>query len=852
MPKKDGGGGSAKDYYGTIAGLVCAGPVDELSAIIVDGKTVWDGPATRTGPGATNPMQLTVAGYGTVIFYWGTSDQTVNTTLTPSFSSHPPYRRQCWAILKDFLFGRERTSAPNVEFVVRRKPQQSVVTGDAAELDDDHQANPLAVLAEVVTDPVFGLGQVASLLDAPSVQSTADALTAEAARTHLSPVLDRGASFRVAAAELLTYFDGWLRWSATGTVESGRFSHNEAPPAFTSATTIDFHDLIEEIEYDADGLAQTSNETVVRFTDRARAFKDGAARAVSSWNRDVVGEPRVARVEMPFITRAQQAADFAAEAARIAAIPGLSGTLTVRETKATAIRPGDLFLLTHDAVEFSVVCRCVEKTFSAPDAGRVSLRFAAERGIAPVPYQPTPAGLGGPQAVIAERIDLFQIAQVPPALAGGDASVRLVVLAARTDPLSVGIAVHMQKDDGAGLFYELGTQIGWAVTGTLAQDYASTLPAAGTNPPDDDTETLHVTLDPATVPADLTKISTTQSADAVNDSAMLVWVFRDADPSEFEVMALKAIRIVGGDGFYRLKVRRARFGTSQLSFTTGDRAFIIPGPDLTTYGHSQFPAYAAAGATVTFRLQSFTAWGEAELADTAVCPDRTFTFADPYAPEAAWVSVKRNGTEVADFGVDFALTDDFALTVQGTDPNADLVALSVVARLGTEARNLLSVSTAATGTLTRSVTFRPSNATMSEGDWKLFVVVQDATGRKTEVQMTPGGGGSPVTLRLRAAPGADTACIAPVASPGGGAVLGYPFNVTLTTSTAGASIEYQIRNLGQAASGTWSTYASPVTISGDRTLYARAKKAGLTDSPTVSEDYWREPDQYLPPGYLPN
>ena len=545
--------GSAKDYYGTIAGLVCAGPVDELVAVVVDGKTAWEGPLARTAVGVTNPQVIAVPNYGTIIFYWGTADQTLNASLAPLLGSHPPYRRQCWCILKDFLFGRERTSAPNVEVVVRRQPVQSVIVGAAARLDADSQANPLAALAEIVTDPVFGLGQLVELLDAPSWQATADALTAQSARTHISPVLDRGSTFRAIVAEAIGYYDGWMRWNDTCQVEAGRFTHNEAPPSFDAATTIDYHDLVEEVDWAADGWSATVNEVVVRFNDRTRAFKENAARAVSGWNRDIVGEPRQRRVELPFITRAQQATGHAAERVRIESEQALSGSLSVRAEKATAIRPGDLFLLTHDAVQLSIVCRCIEKSVPASDSGKVTLRFASERGLAPVPYQPTPLGLGGPQAVEAERIDLFQIVQVPPALAGG-AGTRIAVLAARTNPLTVSMSVHLQRDDGS-LFYLLGAQSGWAVTGTLAQAYAADVPTEGTSPPDDNGETLRLDLDGNTDPSDLAKIAATQSADAVNDAGLLVWVFKASDPAQFEVMTLKAIRIAGSESFYRLKVR---------------------------------------------------------------------------------------------------------------------------------------------------------------------------------------------------------------------------------------------------------------------------------------------------------
>jgi hypothetical protein len=845
---KRGGGGKAKDYFGSIAGLVCAGPVDELVSIIVDKKTVWEGPMSRTGVGITNPQSIAVAGYGTVIFYWGTDDQVVNTTLTPELAHHPPYRRQAWVVLKDFLFGRERTSAPNVEFVVRRKARQATLTGPAADLDADHQANPLAALAELVTDPVFGLGQPQSLLDAPSWQTTADALTAQSARTHLSAVLDQGTAFRSAVAGILVYFDGWLRWNSDGAVEAGRFIHNEAAPAFDATTTIDVHDLVEEVEFDAEGWADTVNEVLVRFRDRERAFKDAGARAVSAWNREVVGEPRQARIERPFITRPQQAADHAAELVRMASETSLSGTLDVRAEKAVAILPGDVFLLNHDPVQLSIVCRCLEKTHPASDAGRVLLRFAAERGIAPAPHQATVQGLGEPQEVEAEEVSLQQIVQVPPVLAGGDTTVRIAVLAARTDPLSLGLYVHLQQEDGSGLFYQLGGQTGWAITGTLQQAYSADAPAAGTVPPDDDGESLRLTLDPATNAQDLTKVSTTQTADSISDAAVLVWVFKASDPSQFEVMALKGIRIIDGEPFYRLKVRRARFGTRQLAFAADDRAFILLGEDLVTYSHARFPAYAAAAATATFRLQSFNAWGEADVSDTDVCPDIPYTFDDPYAPDAVWLSVKRNWVEITDFDDDFALTDDFSLTAQATDAGSDLVGLTLIARLGTDSRTLLAVTTGPTGTLTRSVAFRPSSSAMTEGDWRLYVVADDSTGRRREVQMTPGGGGSPVMLRLRTNPGADTAAIAPVATPPGGAVAAFPVAVTLASSTPGATIEYELRELGQAPTGTWTTYSSPVSVTGQKSLYARATAMGLSDSPTVQEDYAQAVDE-TPPGW---
>jgi hypothetical protein len=83
---------------------------------------------------------------------------------------------------------------------------------------------------------------------------------------------------------------------------------------------------------------------------------------------------------------------------------------------------------------------------------------------------------------------------------------------------------------------------------------------------------LRIDLDPATVEPDRLALQATQSADAVNDNAMLVFVVRASNPTQFEILTLKEIRIASGGDFYRLKVRRARFGTSRLAFIAGDRA----------------------------------------------------------------------------------------------------------------------------------------------------------------------------------------------------------------------------------------------------------------------------------------
>lgn len=962
MGKGSGSGSKVYDYYGTLAGAVCAGPVDELVSILVDGKSVWpkapvwaSGVSVTTGtlrsylgtvyealtnhttssgnrpPTAThwvrytakratssNPLALTVEGYGQAFLYWGTTTQNLDTVSEKvmNLNGHPPYRRQCFIVLKDFLFGRERTSAPNIEVIVRRKPNQTVVTGTPANLSDG-QASPIAALAELYTDPVFGAGLAADAPGGPDSttwQAAADALDASAANTALSPVLTKGTSLRQFTAELLAYCDGWLRFNAAGEIEAGRFPHNAAPPTFTAATTIDFHDLIDEVAYTADGWASTYNQTQVKFSDRSRSYKDGSVASVSGWNLAVTSEPRTLKVDRPWITRREQATAYAAELGKINAEPRMAGTLTVRAEKATGIRPGDLFLLTHDAVGMSVVCRCVGKDTSQPPAGRVSLRFEADRASAPVPFQPTAAPDEGSAYPANEALALQQFVQPPPRMLDDTTDATLVALVARTSPLTVGANAWLKVSDASG-FYQLGSFGQFAITGTLAFDYnpnndlnsdsrsrssnvatvtlssshqlqvgmvvdiieftdasfngrfvvkavpsstsftydnpgsnvSTTSDGAGIITPtvDDVTEALRVTLNGSTVAADLAKMTQTQTEDAINDNAALVFIFDQGNPKTFEVLTLRSLRVLGAETYYRARVRRARFGTTKRNAVTGDPVWIVYRADLVPFSHSSFPSYLEGAQAATLRLQSVNAESVADLADAAICPDISYTFNDPYAPTMTFDSVKAGGTEITDFATNYATTTDFAIRATVTDASADLIEARLFARLGTTEVQLWSQTFTDSSRQTFTTTFRlPSN-----GEWRVYLSGRDRSGRLKQKELTAGGGSSTVSLKIGVGTG-STVVAPPSATPPPGGYVTNSVTLALSCSTAGATIKYSIVTIG-AAPGTYSTYTAPLSIGivgTGKTVHAYAEKAGMTTSSVVALDYWRETSDYLPPG----
>ncbi|MFO1461893.1 MAG: phage tail protein [Verrucomicrobiota bacterium] len=845
--KGAGAAGKVYDFYASFAAVLCAGPLDGLAGIVADGKLVWpkadawaagsyalntlvtqDGMVWRstagsntTVPGAAgaswvryalrrdasvNPQSITVEGYGVVYLYWGTDTQTLDASGEALLTAggHPAYRRQAVAVMKRFLCGRERTSLPNLQFILFRYPRQSVlftanvpsgslvagqwyevrgsgtITHAAATvaagslflasattwavgsgsptvqevgLDGDWQANPFAVLAEYLTNEQFGLGLPAASLSSSSWNAAAAAARSNASRLFISPLVTKAEDGRAFIQRVLDHCDGWLRWNSDGQIEAGLWSHGAAAPAWTSANTIDYHDLTDPADLDPTAWQDTTNVTVVQYSDRTRAYKTRPARAANSWNRESTGGPRIRTVDRPYILRADQAAAVATEDAKLSAQPFHEGSLEVRAEKAATIKPGDLFRLTHDAIGLSVACRCIGKALAAPPAGRVILQYQTERGLAALPYVATTLNGVADEPPPPSRLADFDLVQIPPVLADGT-DFNLVALAARGDALTSRVDVWLRKVDSTD-FYPLAGVPNFAVGGLVAATCAPYVDGSGNPVVDDDTKAIRVAMAAGTPAPELDRVDDVQTDDAIEDDAFLLFVLRASTPTQFEILTVKSATLVSGRTF-DLVVRRARFGTQQggngsYTWAVGDRAWLIYRRLLAPFNSTQFEALATAGDTATFRLVPSTAYQVADVADVyngGTNPNgRTietmFTFLDPYAPAVTWTAIQQrpNATtawaDIASFAVDFDPSTEFRVVGALTDATGDLASADFQAVAGNLAKTLFA------GAVQGAYREIEAVFTLPAGDWGFAMKVADLSGRQIEAALTPVGVGRP-------------------------------------------------------------------------------------------------------------
>ena len=612
------------NVYADIAAAICAGPVDQLEKILIDGVVVWaSANAVRNG---TNPhfYESTVPGFGTFRIYWGTSSQPKDTlilnfsagteitwddtgepwefqtrdgttnrpityTTSPCPDDHPAYLDQCYMVWSQLFCGQNRESVPNVEVIVAKAARPF------PELDPDitdEGVNPVFAVAEILTNELYGAGLPLSALSVTQwngVATTAANLRTFARPTapgspvsvpfgHISPIVDRQVTVKQILNELFGYFDGWVR-PKDGALEVGLFPHDGVTP--TGLTTLSLQDDTALPEYQPGSWNDTLSQVTVTHRDYALDHKENAETCAQPLALAVTGQPQRENLSRPFFITRWQAQDYAARWARIHAHPAnlVRGRIRVRTEKAVhssgqPILAGDRFIFDYAPYSLQIVARVISRQDDS-SGGEISLQFEAERGLAPLPY--ALAGDNRPTItqVIPTTIGNARIFQLPTGFLE-EPNPAVVPLAERPAAAVVGFNAFFST---SGSSYDLlGTSQNWALRGTLvsgiaAGDTTLTLSASG---------------------LDIGKLQP-QSTAAQADDTLLLFLGN-------EVLSIGTVTAIGG-GQYTVGVLRGRFGSVAATHSTSAVAYVQMRAELAVYQNANFPRTALLR---YFKFQSFT------------------------------------------------------------------------------------------------------------------------------------------------------------------------------------------------------------------------------------------------------
>lgn len=822
--KGAGQGAKSYDYYGTLVGAICWGPVDTLMAVIVDGKSIVTGPinlstdATALSLNAgSEKYLLPAADGGRLTIYKGTATQNADAYLGTLNPPHSAYRGVCYIVARHLLFGRERTMAPNVQVIVRRKPvaDTSLVASGDNTLTADGQVNPVAALVELLTSP-HGLSIPVASMDATAWLAAA-AWAKDAARiayTHCSPSFASQSDARRQITDILTMIDATLYWKPDGKLSIALLEPGVTPG---SPITIDARHITARHKLDAPGWGDVPTSVTIRYPDRTASYKE---RAVKTDNllalQRRAGVPLAQSFDRKHITAADQASKHAVEISRRAAQPIGDISLSVRRPIAEALFPGAKVNVDVDPEPggSALAQLCVVQEVRSPSVGDIKLTLRPDTLVESVPYSPVWAE-DTPQAAECPPIDDTKAVAVPlPTKAWPTPSVAILAPRPRADV--IGFRVFFSTDGTD--FADLGAQPGFALRAALDADITDeatsvvlTLPEGDTGPDAYLAERFPETTIGAAGDELLLFIASIDANGRV--------VISDGAP-ELEICSIVTRALVGPDMTYTLL--RARHGTPNRAWTTAAKAWIVPGESIVAWTHQAIQGLVQSGAIGYCRLVAYTI--EAEDESTPI-PEVSFVMPGAYnlAPVITWTApVDSTGTTDG--------SGSIAIAFSVTDGDGDLVSikLAVVRQSDGRITNYPEIVTGGVDSYDVSRTI----SGLAEGVHELIVTAADKKHPPVQSKRTLYRAGSG-TL---APPDFDPA-------PQGGPWWfdDIPFHLTVTVTVTGGAdrIEWNAVSRGapQPASGVVTMGTTKVfTLYSDKRIWARAGN-GSTWSAWVAADY---------------
>jgi hypothetical protein len=637
---------SGYKYFADFALLFCTGgrrPVDAIYKVIVDSDIRWDGNVTR-GNALSETIQ--VDDLGTIKLYWGGETQGIDGTLltprTPSlalnkrqdktefppnhksgetqfggfdagdsdpyaghYDKHPAYKGQCYAVFKNWKLGRDRTSVPNIQFeLMRGSPwvNGTSVTSDA------RGVNPIAVLYDWLTDTRFGMALPDSMLNTATFSTAYAAL--ETLGVRISPLITSQTDFRSAIADLLSYFDGWIRRNGS-LIEVGVWATGTVPPG----PTLTDDDCLGEPELVPQGFGPTFNEITVTYKDKDHHFNDYVQVYRDPNNFRITGGPRPTTLSRPWFTDAATAKGYARMSGAAMAMPFTKGDLHVKREWLTtnSMVAGKVF--TYNSVFYgpspglglSFLMRLLEVAYPKDDSAEATLTVEWERSkwpsiFVPQPFQGPGGFVLGPRAIWQSKIT-----EVPYLLLDQKFDTQVVILATRGNVEVQGYRIWFTLDPDPNPVYQLvpddSSTSSFASYGRLTALMSATNGRADFN----------------LFGIDLDEVVSQTPAEQQDDNLLLF--------VGGEVMSVGRVN-PEGHGAFNCQVLRGRFGTLKVSHSANIPIFFLYRSRLKLIDNAGFTP----GAVVRFKFQPFTADLDYDITTLTPISYTIVGFADVDAP----------------------------------------------------------------------------------------------------------------------------------------------------------------------------------------------------------------------------
>jgi hypothetical protein len=310
---------------------------------------------------------------GTMRIISGTESQTANTYLSSFQSPTPAYRGTSQAVWEGGYFGNS-TSIKPVAFEVARFPNQLGLTG-GKEIVNSNDANPAAVLYEILTDDDWGFGFPALDIDVSNFQTAGDTLYTEG--NGFSFILDNFREATDVLNELQRQIDGIVYLDQS----TGKFKINLARGGYDIDTVpqIDSTNIVEVRNFTRGTWEQTSNQVRINFSDRVLDYKNTFAQDHDLANQLIqAGELITVTESFPGVKDKTLAKNIAARQIKTLALPLAQASIVV-DRSLWELVPGDVVAWTDSVLGFTKLAMRVKRIdFGDLINGRIELELTED------------------------------------------------------------------------------------------------------------------------------------------------------------------------------------------------------------------------------------------------------------------------------------------------------------------------------------------------------------------------------------------------------------------------------------------------------------------------------------------
>lgn len=485
------------DYRLTVVAVLGYGPIDEIHGTYFSDKPAkFDGNPAGSRVDVNNPdtglRELSNIFYrdpellggrtngggvrGNVLFYYGQEQQRPPSAYGYPVSVYGDYeyddhlRGVAYVIFPQFRWG-ESTFLPDFAVELTRLPKGIPGLSSASYANVGGEANPAAMIYEVLTNAIWGCALPQGTLDVQSFRDAALTLFAEG--FGLSMIVDSLDDAEDVILNILRHIDGVMYSDLTTGLLTIKLIRNDYN--VNTVPTFDESNVVELQSFSRGAWSETANSVTISYTDREQEYTTQAVTQQNIANIDARGGQISAReFDYGAISKRANAATVAARMLQLVGAPLVKVQFTARRTT-LALRPGSVFKLSWP--EYGVqqlVCRVTDINYGTLEDPTVTITgiediFAVDFAAFDAP---PPSGWVDPLNPVPVQGNVIQqeIGEVPDAAGEGLTNAILYLIERPTGTTLSYDVFFRNSDEGIADYVQLTSDTDFYLRGTIATE----------------------------------------------------------------------------------------------------------------------------------------------------------------------------------------------------------------------------------------------------------------------------------------------------------------------------------------------------------------------------------------------